>query len=75
MASYWQIVTSLSFFPYMANLEISGDWIPDAWSVKLTFSSRVIFYLTKTEIELKNLEHTPHAIALSKGTISDAKKC
>ena len=26
---------------------------PDAWSVKLTFSSRVIFYLTKTENRTK----------------------
>ena len=33
----------------MTNLEQSGSWIPDAWSVKLNFSLIVIFYLTKTE--------------------------
>ena len=33
----------------MANLEQSGSQIPDAWSVKLTFSLTVTFYLTKTD--------------------------
>ena len=33
----------------MTNLEQSGSWIPDAWSVKLKFSLIVTFYLTKTE--------------------------
>ena len=30
-------------------MEQSGKRIPDAWYVKLTFSSIVTFYLTKTE--------------------------
>ena len=29
---------SLSFFQFMAKLEQPGSRIPDAWSVKLTFS-------------------------------------
>ena len=33
----------------MANLEQSGNRIPDAWSLLLTFSLILIFYLTKTE--------------------------
>ena len=32
-----QIVT-LSFFHFMTNLEQSGSWIPDPWSVTLKFS-------------------------------------
>ena len=44
-----QIKTSLLIFQFMANLKQSGSRIPDAWSVKLTFSLIVIFYLTKTE--------------------------
>ena len=47
--SYTQTVTSLSFFRFIVNLEQSGSWIPDAWSVKLTFSLMVIFSLKKTE--------------------------
>ena len=50
----------------MTNLEQSISWIPDAWSVKLTFSLIVTFYFTKTENGTK--------IALSKGTIFN-KKC
>ena len=33
----------------MANLEQSSSWIPDAWSVKLTFPLTVTFYYAKTE--------------------------
>ena len=37
------------FFQFMANLKQSGSRIPNAKSVKLTFSLTVSFYLTKTE--------------------------
>ena len=50
MTLCWQTLTSLSFFEFMANLQLFGNWIPDAWSIKLTFSLIVIFYFT----ELKN---------------------
>ena len=53
MTSCQQIVTSFSLFLFMANLKQSESWIPDAWSVKLTFSSIVTFYLTKTENRTK----------------------
>ena len=53
MTSGRQIVTSLSFFGYMANLEQSGSRIPDTRSVRLTFSLTVTFYLTKTEDRTK----------------------
>ena len=53
---YRQILMSLSFFQLMANLEQSEKWIPDAWSVKLTFSIKVTFYLTKTENRTKKSE-------------------
>ena len=49
MTSCQQIVTSLSFFQIMADLEPSRSEIPDTNSVKLTFSLKVTFYLTKTE--------------------------
>ena len=49
MMSCWQRVTSLSFFRFMTKLKLSGSRIPDAWSVKLTFSFIVTFYLTKSE--------------------------
>ena len=38
MTSCQQIVTSLSFFQFMANLEQFGSRGSDVWSVKLTFS-------------------------------------
>ena len=53
MTSSRQILTSLSFFQFMANLEQSGSQIPDAWSVKLTFSLTVAFYLLKNESRTK----------------------
>ena len=40
---------------FMASSELSRCWILDAWSVKLTFSLVVTFYLTKTENRAKNL--------------------
>ena len=54
MTSYRQILTSFSFFRFMANLKQYGSQIPDAWSVKLTFSLTVTFYLTKIENRTKN---------------------
>ena len=48
MRSCQQTVTSMSFFQFITNLEQSGSWIPDTWSVKNTFSLTVTFYLTKT---------------------------
>ena len=53
MTSCWKILMSLSFYQFMANLEKSGNLIPGAWSVKLTFSLTVTFYLTKNEKRTK----------------------
>ena len=55
VTSCQQIVMSLSFFQFMANLQPFGNRIPDAWSIKLTFSLTITFYLTKLKTELKNL--------------------
>ena len=41
----WQSVMSFLFFRFRANLKQSGSRIPDAWSVKLTFSLTVTLYL------------------------------
>ena len=41
--SFRQVVTLMPFFRLMANLEQSGSRIPGAYSVKLTFSSIVLF--------------------------------
>ena len=51
--SFRKIVTSLSFFKFLANLEQSGGWIPDAESAKVMFSIIVTFFLTKTENRTK----------------------
>ena len=53
MTSCQKIVTSLLFFGFMANLKQSGSRILDTYSVKLTFSLRKLFYLTKTENRTK----------------------
>ena len=42
-----KVVTLLSFYQFMANLERSGSRVPDAYSVKLMFSLIVTFDLTK----------------------------
>ena len=55
MTSCQEIVTLLSFSRFMANLEQSRSRIPDVESVKLTFSLRITFYLTKTENRTKKL--------------------
>ena len=49
MTSCPRIVTSLSFFQFMANLDQSVSWILDARSEKLTLTLIITFYLTKTE--------------------------
>ena len=74
MTSGQQIMISLLFVGFMANLEQSRSRIPDASSVILSFSLTVTFFLKKLETELKNLLHNFHAFALSKGTIF-ALKC
>ena len=53
MTSCQKIVTSLSFFGFLANLEQSGSHIPDTESAKVMFSVIVNFCLTKTEIKTK----------------------
>ena len=53
MMPYRKTVTSLSFFQFMANLDQSGNRIPDAQPVEVIFSSTVTFYLTKTENRTK----------------------
>ena len=54
ITSFQKTVTSLPFFQFTANLEQSGSRIPDAYSVKLIFSSIVTFYLTKTDDSISN---------------------
>ena len=48
-----EIVTSLSFFQFMANLEQSESRIPDTEHVTHTSSLTVTFYLTKTDNRTK----------------------
>ena len=56
MTSCQQIVTSLSIFQFMVNLEKPGNQIPGAQSVKLKFSSTVT-------------SDSSHTVSLRKGTI------
>ena len=53
-----QITTSLSFFWLTANLEQFGSWIPNVWSIVLSFSSITIFSLTKVENRTKKVLNT-----------------
>ena len=48
LASCREIVTSLSFFGFLANLEQSGGRIQDTESTKVKFPVIVAFCLTKT---------------------------
>ena len=50
-----KIVTLLSFFEFMANLEQSESQIRDAWSVVLTISLKYPFFLQKLKPKLKKL--------------------
>ena len=58
VTSCQKTMTSLSFSQFWGNLEQSGSWILDVWSVKVTFSLTVTCYLIKTETDLKNLNNT-----------------
>ena len=49
MTSCQIIVTSLSFFGFLANLEQSGGRVPDTESAKFMFALIVTFCLTKIE--------------------------
>ena len=40
---------TLSFFQFTTNLEQSGSWIPEAWSLKLTDPLIAFIYLTIIE--------------------------
>ena len=77
MTSCQTIVTSLSFFLFMANFEQSRSRIPGAEFGKVMFSKTVTCYLTKTENRTKKfltqLSHS-HTIALSEGTIFAKKR-
>ena len=71
MTSCRKIVTSLSFFQFIVNLEQSGSRIPDAESAKLMFSLIVTFYLTKTKNRTKKslTQLSQYCFELSKSTI------
>ena len=61
MISCRENLMSLSLPLFMANLEKSGNRIPGAESVKLTFSLEVTFYLTKTANRIqKSLTELSH---------------
>ena len=68
LTSCQKIMTSLSFFQLMVNLELSGSQIPDVQFVKLTFSLIVSFYLTKICRTKKSLTQLSH-YSFVKGTI------
>ena len=54
-----QIMTSLLFFQFMANLEQSRSRIREAWSIILSYSLMKTFYLTTDANKDKNfLEET-----------------
>ena len=61
MTSCQKIVTSLSFFGFLTNLEQSRDWIPDIESAKVMFSVIVTYFLTTPENRTKkSLTHLSH---------------
>ena len=72
--SCWEIVTSLSFFGFLVNLEQSRDRIPDSESAKVMLSVTVTFCRTKLKTELKILQHSSHTNALSKSTFLDKER-
>ena len=69
MKLYQKVLTSMSFFQFMVNLEQSGSWIPDEQSVKLIFPLIITSYLTQSENRAKIPLTNSHTIALSEGTI------
>ena len=46
-------LTNCDLIVFLTNFQPSGSWIPDAWSINLTFSLIVTFYLTSTENKTK----------------------
>ena len=75
LTSCQKIVTSFSFFGFLANLEQSGGRIPDTESTKVMFSIIGIFSFAKAETRTKKplTQLCSHTIALSKGTFLDKK--
>ena len=53
MTSCRQIISSSTFFLFMADSEQSRSRIPRAWSAVLKFSLKATIYLTKTENRIK----------------------
>ena len=53
---------AIVFLQFMVNLQPSGSWVLETWSIKLIFSLMVTFYLTEPE-------NRSYTITLSKGTI------
>ena len=51
--NFRKIVTLLSFFGFLVNLEQSGGRIPDTESAKVMFSVIVTFFLQNLKTELK----------------------
>ena len=60
---------TLSTSQLMVDLEVHGTWIPDAWSIILTFPLIATSNFTKTENRTKK----SHTIALCKDNIYAAK--
>ena len=61
LTSCRKIMTSLSFFRFLANLEQSGGRISDKESANIMFSVIATFCLRKTENRTKkSLAHLPH---------------
>ena len=56
MLSCREIVTSLQLFRFMANLEQSGNRIPDAYSAIQMISLIVTFFVTETGSRTKKSE-------------------
>ena len=74
LTSCRKIVTSLSFFGFLANLKQSGGRIPDTESAKVKFSVIATFCLTKTENKTKKALTQLSQHLLNKGTFSDKKR-
>ena len=55
MTPCWKIMTLLSFFQFMANLELLESRITEIQSVKLTFSLTATFIFQKLQTELNEL--------------------
>ena len=67
LTSHQEIMTSLSFFGLLANLEQSGGRIPDTESTKVMFSVVVTFYLKNNENRTKkSLTQLSHYLLLVK---------